>query len=500
MAFSVGVPVQRVSASSSSFLGTGVGRAQEAEQPTRLDAQPRARRHARRAPVAFDIEAAAKKVLVAGASGRVGRLVVEKLRARGAEVRALVRDPAKANFGAGVETVTGDIRQPESAAAATRGVDAVVCAVGPNPQSGGTPKEIDYEGVRNLVDAFAKELRADEKVVAPLGTSGQPVNWGSVNDGVMGGLSESQLVPTGEGASFEGYVSLQNKGGFASVVIKEADERPFDLSGFNGIALRVRGDGQRYKFILKTEDEPEYTWQCPFDTVEGEWIDVRLPFSDFVPTRRNNIVYGSGLRRYGVELDPSRILRFAIMISRFELNLSNNFRFRPGAFRLEMGPIRAYTATPSPTPRFVMVSSAGVMRPQRRAMGDVSAENCIPIVQLSERIGGILRYKLLGENAVRNSGIPYCIVRPVGLGDEAGGERGVELKQGDKATGRVSRDDVAEVAAAALESPAAARKTFEVANYAGAPPTAARLEAAFSSLQADVPEVYIAAAEAYRRV
>eukprot|EP00741_Cyanophora_paradoxa_P001524 tig00000492_g1475.t1 len=108
--------------------------------------------------------------------------------------------------------------------------------------------------------------------------------------------------------------------------------------------------------------------------------------------------------------------------------------------------------------------------------------------------------------------------------DEAGGERGVALKQGDKATGprgRVSRDDVAEVAAAALESPAAARKTFEARSELrggapdvdGGPPGS---EASFSSLQACaplptaappgpgrdpyVPEVYIAAAEAYRRV
>jgi uncharacterized protein YbjT (DUF2867 family) len=48
-------------------------------------------------------------ILVTGATGNVGRQVVEQLVKRGADVRALVRDPAKANFPAGVNAVKGDL-------------------------------------------------------------------------------------------------------------------------------------------------------------------------------------------------------------------------------------------------------------------------------------------------------------------------------------------------------------------------------------------------------
>ena len=48
-------------------------------------------------------------ILVIGASGRVGRHVVDQLLKRGAEVRVLTRDPAKASFPTGVEVVQGDL-------------------------------------------------------------------------------------------------------------------------------------------------------------------------------------------------------------------------------------------------------------------------------------------------------------------------------------------------------------------------------------------------------
>ncbi|MBB4002219.1 uncharacterized protein YbjT (DUF2867 family) [Aurantimonas endophytica] len=43
-------------------------------------------------------------ILVTGATGNVGSNVVEQLVNRGADVRALVRDPSKASFPAGVES------------------------------------------------------------------------------------------------------------------------------------------------------------------------------------------------------------------------------------------------------------------------------------------------------------------------------------------------------------------------------------------------------------
>lgn len=61
-------------------------------------------------------------ILVTGATGRVGRKVVEQLVTRGAAVRVLVRDPAKADFPAGVEIATGELLDIDALRAAFAGV------------------------------------------------------------------------------------------------------------------------------------------------------------------------------------------------------------------------------------------------------------------------------------------------------------------------------------------------------------------------------------------
>ncbi len=62
------------------------------------------------------------KILVTGATGNVGRPLVEQLNQAGHHVRVLTRNPAKANFSKGVEVVEGDLTKPETLASALEGV------------------------------------------------------------------------------------------------------------------------------------------------------------------------------------------------------------------------------------------------------------------------------------------------------------------------------------------------------------------------------------------
>ncbi|MDG9706534.1 SDR family oxidoreductase, partial [Streptomyces sp. DH37] len=64
-------------------------------------------------------------ILVTGATGTVGRQIVEQLVKRGADVRALVRDPAKASFPAGVAVVQGDLLDVDSLRNALSGVSTL---------------------------------------------------------------------------------------------------------------------------------------------------------------------------------------------------------------------------------------------------------------------------------------------------------------------------------------------------------------------------------------
>ncbi|PRX99817.1 NAD(P)H-binding protein [Allonocardiopsis opalescens] len=62
-------------------------------------------------------------ILVTGATGTVGRVVVDRLLSAGRPVRALTRDPARAGLPAGAETVRGDLTRPEELADVLAGVD-----------------------------------------------------------------------------------------------------------------------------------------------------------------------------------------------------------------------------------------------------------------------------------------------------------------------------------------------------------------------------------------
>ena len=107
--------------------------------------------------------------------------------------------------------------------------------------------------------------------------------WRVVNDTVMGGVSSSRMETLEDDkAVFAGNLSLKNRGGFASVRgprIKQS------LGKFEGIAIRVKGDGKRYNCGLRTDDSFDGVFhQAPFETKSGEWQLVKIPFTDFVPT------------------------------------------------------------------------------------------------------------------------------------------------------------------------------------------------------------------------
>ncbi len=138
--------------------------------------------------------------------------------------------------------------------------------------------------------------------------SGEAELWNSVDDRVMGGVSRSRMAQNDSFAVFEGTVSLDYNGGFASV--RSAPERFEQMAGASGIVLRVRGDGKRYGVRLRTSSSLDgVAYAASFDTREGEWEEVHIPFTAFRPEFRGRVV-----RDYD-ELDPARIRAFGLIIS-----------------------------------------------------------------------------------------------------------------------------------------------------------------------------------------
>ncbi|MFC7316349.1 SDR family oxidoreductase [Halomarina halobia] len=100
-------------------------------------------------------------VLVAGASGRTGRDVLDALLDAGIRVRALTSSPETVEtleLQGADEVVVGDLLAISTAREAVEGADAVICAVGSTPGANLLRGPlVDREGVVNLVDAAADE-------------------------------------------------------------------------------------------------------------------------------------------------------------------------------------------------------------------------------------------------------------------------------------------------------------------------------------------------------
>ncbi|KAM3359829.1 hypothetical protein P3S68_019540 [Capsicum galapagoense] len=77
-----------------------------------------------------------------------------------------------------------------------------------------------------------------------------------------------------------------------------------------------------------------------------------------------------------------------------------------------------------------------------------------PDIQIKDKV------LCLGEDEIRESGIPYTIVRPCALTEEPAGANLI-FDQGDNITGKISCAEVARIYVAALKSPYAHDNTFE---------------------------------------
>jgi len=95
------------------------------------------------------------EILIAGATGTLGRQVVRRALDEGYQVRCLVRKPHKATFLKewGAHLVKGDLCQPHTLAPALEGVDAVIDAATARPTDSLTVREVDWEGKVSLIQA-----------------------------------------------------------------------------------------------------------------------------------------------------------------------------------------------------------------------------------------------------------------------------------------------------------------------------------------------------------
>lgn len=147
-----------------------------------------------------------------------------------------------------------------------------------------------------LIDDFA-----DANLVSKLGT-----RWRGVSDQVMGGLSEAAVtrgVIDGRAClQLTGDVRLENNGGFIQAALDLSPSgEPFDASGYRGLRLVVRGNGEQYSIHLRSPDSirPWQSYRAHF-TAGPDWQTIDLPFESFEPHRVQTALDTARLRRIGL--------------------------------------------------------------------------------------------------------------------------------------------------------------------------------------------------------
>ena len=111
--------------------------------------------------------------------------------------------------------------------------------------------------------------------------------WEAVDDRVMGGASRSALRAADGHATFEGTVSDENRGGFASV--RAALER-VPPAGVEHLWIEARGAIATYYLNLRTEDAFDgVSYRADFRPTP-DWSRLELPLADFRATFRGRDV------------------------------------------------------------------------------------------------------------------------------------------------------------------------------------------------------------------
>lgn len=143
--------------------------------------------------------------------------------------------------------------------------------------------------------------------------------WQTVNDGVMGGVSEGKFKITDRKTmEFFGTLSLENNGGFASVRTRA---KKLGLEKGDTLVAKVKGDGREYSLNLYL-NKPliAFSYRATVQTKKDEWIEVKVPLDKFEATSFGRVVKDAGA------VKPEEVNALGFMLS----------DKKAGAFKMEV--------------------------------------------------------------------------------------------------------------------------------------------------------------------
>lgn len=132
--------------------------------------------------------------------------------------------------------------------------------------------------------------------------------WQTVNDGVMGGVSEGKMkINDSQKLEFFGNLSLENNGGFASVRTKPGK---LEMTKGDTLIVRVRGDGREYYLnLFAIKALMAFSYRANLPTKKDEWIEVKFPLDTFEATSFGRVL------KNAAPMDPKEINAVGFMLA-----------------------------------------------------------------------------------------------------------------------------------------------------------------------------------------
>ena len=214
------------------------------------------------------------RVLVTGATGNVGRLVIDALLNTGVEIRALTANPSKARLPDGVEVVEGFIGKPESVRPALDGVERLYLA--PYPKTAKTVVELAVAaGVTRIVDLSGSGAEAEGQ--------GDHASWWyyALEQAVESapGIEWTHLRPGEFMLNALGWADTIRKDGVVRAAYGEAAYAPLDLLDIAAVAAKVLLEdghhGQKYEMT-----GPEALSKIEKTRIIGEVLGREIRFEE----------------------------------------------------------------------------------------------------------------------------------------------------------------------------------------------------------------------------
>jgi uncharacterized protein YbjT (DUF2867 family) len=175
-------------------------------------------------------------VVVAGATGGTGRLLVKHLVAEGYEVRAMVRNMEKGKkvLGENIAMVQADVTKPSTLPPLLEGADFVFSSIGVSGKGEARPEDIDYGGSLALIDASKSAGIKKFIMVSSGGVTWwtHPINWFS--GGVLKWKRKAEVYLRGSGLA---HVIVRPNGGLtdepgnsSKIIFTQTDGFPWSIS------------------------------------------------------------------------------------------------------------------------------------------------------------------------------------------------------------------------------------------------------------------------------